>query len=345
MASGAISLQGSTEGESIMHRKNGMKVWYPKYLKENLVVPKEEIRLHEEWEVDPRQEAEEQGNEDKRMFILDPDNKLRSTYKMINKLPDEVEAEEEENSVKVNVVGYVQGARSDERTYNITKDEEKQNEKVVAVLNLQPHEEHEPYTSNKELPQEWRPQTPILVKKPHWSKVVGYVATEDSTPQNQKYVAVTRHRALLILLWFVIGLALVITIMFGFKGQKIAPPEVGGDVWNGIVNNITDQTENMEQEMIGVPYNKNLVVNEEHQTVDLINPNENCYLNYVIHDEDGDVIYESKWIKENSLITWNAYEALKEKGTYKLVYEVQILDNVKYTPCNTVVQEVVLVKE
>lgn len=64
-------------------KKNDVKLRFIRHFVSELKVEKPKLVIDESWKVDPTKKPDEQGNEDKLVFTLDPDDRKNSSYKLI----------------------------------------------------------------------------------------------------------------------------------------------------------------------------------------------------------------------------------------------------------------------
>lgn len=114
-----------------------------------------------------------------------------------------------------------------------------------------------------------------------------------------------------------------------------------GSDWKGNLPERYLEKTDAEQGYIEVAGYANLLVTEEHQTIELINMTDNTVYQQYIISFNGEQLFDSKLIPPGKQVEWNAYEML-EAGNYELVFEIRTYDIRSWKSCNGANQTVVL---
>lgn len=168
----------------------------------------------------PIQKNKDQDNQDGLVFIIDPDDRKNSSYKMVAKLPEtESNADDGGDSQQEShqVIGFVKAHHKENKKFKI-KGEKKQKEKIKGILRMKnaPIETEDDSTPHV-----------VLHKKPKNHTIVGYIEVTvdgvESTDEQHFYVAIVKQSWLFIL-WWLIGLQImllcVLMVLFPYKAPE-----------------------------------------------------------------------------------------------------------------------------
>lgn len=180
-----------------------------------------------------------------------------------------------------------------------------------------------------------------LLKDKEPSNILGYVLVFDNT-----YVAITKNNILIpiILLFVLIGVIITCLVMFNKpnKNEDITPTEnleiEQGSEWDGEMPQNGEQSK-ANAESIEIPGYADLYVSTESPEIQLINPEGNTvYFVYTISEGDN-VIYETKAIEPNKMVSVNLKELLSN-GEHNLSFAISTYDVTTQTACNGATQDV-----
>lgn len=178
------------------------------------------------------------------------------------------------------------------------------------------------------------------------SGVMGYILVLDGT-----YIAVKKRPSLMPIL--IVAAAVCLTgavTIFALNGRTgEASPDsastvldiANGQEWDGnLPQNGEQSTANSES--IEVPGYAEMHLSAEQKEIQLINPESNTvYFVYTIKDDTGNVVYESKAIEPNKMVSVNLYDLLKT-GEHKLSFDISTYDIETKSPCNGASQAVLV---
>lgn len=241
-----------------------------KEVMEDLINLNQNLIIDETWKTDPSKDPKDQGNEDKLVLTLDPDNRKTSSYKLIKDLPksqgDTSEATETgKYHREVYLLGFLRASSKDNKTFKIDKkaDQEKEISYRLQTVTENIADQADPFDIDKydEDPDEYLEDSNktlriITSKKPSNHKIIGYLKINgDNLPQealdqlktkeelnldddvtliNKFYIAVTVATWLpLILLLGIATCIILCLIMFLFPAPKAPTYEQGNINQNG----------------------------------------------------------------------------------------------------------------
>lgn len=166
--------------------------------------------------------------------------------------------------------------------------------------------------------------------------VLGYVLVSDNT-----YIAITKNNILLPIV--VVGLIIIGSLVYVNQRNNIVEIsnnlefEEGSD-WDGNMPSNGEQSK-ANSESIEIPGYAELYVSSENPEIQLINPENNTvYFIYTIK-ENNKIIYETKAIEPNKMISLNLKEIL-EVGEHNLSFVISTYDIETQAPCNGATQDV-----
>lgn len=177
------------------------------------------------------------------------------------------------------------------------------------------------------------------------SGVMGYILVLDDT-----YIAVKKSPLLMPILIVAAAICLTgaITILaLNGRTEEASPGSASvldianGQEWDGnLPHNGEQSTANSES--IEVPGYSEMHLDAEHKEIQLINPEGNTvYFVYTIKNDAGNVVYESKAIEPNKMVSVNLYDLLKT-GEHKLSFDISTYDIETKSPCNGASQAVLV---
>lgn len=157
-----------------------------------------------------------------------------------------------------------------------------------------------------------------------------------------KYIAVVDTEPFCIVV-FVLAAALLVGAIVGtgylYKNSlpagststsASAPKIADGSEYDGEIDTGAPQ---VSDETIAIPGYSKIFVSEG-QKVDLVNPASNTVLFKYIITEGDTTLFETDYILPGEKVEWVATDSIKTAGTHDLVFAIQTIDSVKYTPCN-----------
>lgn len=237
---------------------------------EDIINLNQNLIIDETWKTDPSKDPKDQGNEDKLVLTLDPDNRKTTSYKLIKDLPKSRDIEENDESTgkyhrEVYLLGFLRASSKDNKTFKIDKkaDQEKEISYRLQTTAENIADQADPFDIDKydEDPDEYLEDSNktlriITSKKPSNHKVIGYLKINgDNLPQeardqlktkeelnldadttliNEFYIAVTVATWLpLILLLGIATCIILCLIMFLFPAPKAPTYEQGNINQNG----------------------------------------------------------------------------------------------------------------
>ena len=240
---------------------------------EDLINLNQNLIIDETWKTDPSKDPKDQGNEDKLVLTLDPDNRKTTSYKLIKDLPKSQDMPENDDNTsgadiyhkEVYLLGFLRASSKDNKTFKIDKkaDQEKEISYRLQTTAENIADQADPFDIDKydEDPDEYLEDSNktlriITSKKPSNHKIIGYLKINgDNLPQealdqlktkeelnlddevtliNEFYIAVTVATWLpLILLLGIATCIILCLIMFLFPAPKAPTYEQGNINQNG----------------------------------------------------------------------------------------------------------------
>lgn len=232
---------------------------------EDLINLNQNLIIDETWKTDPSKDPKDQGNEDKLVLTLDPDNRKTISYKLIKDLPKSQDIKNEDNAEstdmyhrEVYLLGFLRASSKDNKTFKIDKksDQEKEISYRLQTVTENIADQADPFKDKyDEDPDEYLEDSNktlriITSKKPSNHKIIGYLKINgDNLPQevrdqlktkedlnlddnvtliNEFYIAVTVATWLpLILLLGIATCIILCLIMFLFPAPKAPTYEQG----------------------------------------------------------------------------------------------------------------------
>lgn len=185
-----------------------------------------------------------------------------------------------------------------------------------------------------------------LLEEKNPKSVLGYVLVEDNI-----YIAVKKKNILIpIIIAFVVIGIIIWGIFISTRTNDVIVDDTpdlefeDGTDWNGELPQNGEQSK-ANAESIEIPGYADLFVSTENPEIQLINPEGNTvYFVYSIYEEDK-LIYETKAIEPNKMVSVNLKEILST-GEHKLSFAISTYDIKTQNACNGANQEVnVTVKE
>lgn len=179
-----------------------------------------------------------------------------------------------------------------------------------------------------------------LLKEKEPNGIIGYVLVFDNT-----YVAISKDSIVipLIFLLVIIGVIISFLVFYNKPNNNNSDPSTNldfenGSEWNGEMPQNGEQSK-ANSESIEIPGYADLYVSEENPEIQLINPKGNTvYFVYTISEGDK-VIYETKAIEPNKMVSVNLKELLS-KGEHNLSFAIATYDVKNQTACNGATQDV-----
>lgn len=308
------------------------------------------IGLKDDWKTDPSRDPEEQGNKDRLVFTLDPNDRRNSSYKMIKKLPKNeklVNEDGEEREEKHEVFGFVKAHHKENKRFKIRGKKSQQNKIKGVLLTGEEFKEKIQDVTQEILESDDQDNmysvrhyniVGVTLKKKPWNySIVGYIEVDIERNQDNEdthyYIAIVKPNWLF-LLWFFLGLQILLLclmmVMFPYEApQHNTPGEVNGgsQSWDGTFQ---DNAEELTPEpgMLYLPGYMNVKLNKDITGVRMINPNLDQYLKYVIYevDDPDTILYDSGYIDVMSEVIWEAYDQL-DAGTYEIQIDTYAVDS------------------
>lgn len=179
----------------------------------------------------------------------------------------------------------------------------------------------------------------LMNKKSNENNILGYIKVEENT-----YVAILKQSIIVPIILIVIFLGIIIGLLYNvFKPTSTTEDTPNlefeqGDDWDGNMPSNGEQSE-VNTESIEIPGYAELYISSENPEIQLINPEGNTvYFIYTIKENDV-VIYETKAIEPNKMISLNLQELL-EVGEHNLSFVISTYDVETQAACNGATQDV-----
>lgn len=174
---------------------------------EDLINLNQNLIIDETWKTDPSKDPKDQGNEDKLVLTLDPDNRKETSYKLIKNLPKSRDYESEDETSETDIstgkyhrevylLGFLRASSKDNKTFKIDKksDQEKEISYRLQTTVENIADQADPFDIDKydEDPDEYLEDSNktlriITSKKPSNHKIIGYLKINgDNLPQEVK---------------------------------------------------------------------------------------------------------------------------------------------------------------
>lgn len=354
-------------------KKNDVKLRFIRHFVSELKVEKPKLVIDESWKVDPTKKPDEQGNEDKLVFTLDPDDRKNSSYKLIKRLPEDeklpddvndVAGEEKEIWRKARILGYVKAHRKENKKLKIKKDK-KQDKKIDYLLKTKEEFYYPVIDVDNDNRDKFETRV-VLHKKPMNYKTLGYLKVKKTNGLNEiesieidengnkviyeEYVEVIVP-TWIILFWLFLGAVILFACLmmtfFPYKAPETPDPgniNENGQMWDGTTEKNGALQEEIEAESIAIPGFYYIELNADRTGIRLMNPNNNVYMRYIIYlkDDPENILYDSDYIDLNSEVVWEAYDQL-EGGEYIITMDIVTADPETWAGCNGATQDVKLI--